>query len=114
MVRQDNKRSCWTSPKGHHNRWSLKAFVANQAVAFDKSMLMACPHLGDVLRPGLILDHEQPGSYRFVLLISNDKRAAVQEIEDMIMLFAAANGGRSPWRKVNVNALRRPSSNYPI
>jgi hypothetical protein len=32
------------------------AVVANQAVAFDKSMLMACPHLGDVLRPGLILD----------------------------------------------------------
>ena len=38
------------------------AVVANQAVAFDKSMLMACPHLGDVLRPGLILDHEQAGS----------------------------------------------------
>jgi len=35
------------------------AVVANQAVAFDKSMLMACPHLGDVLRPGSILDHEQ-------------------------------------------------------
>jgi hypothetical protein len=35
------------------------------------------------------------------------KRGAVQEIEDVIMLFAAANGGRSPWRKVNVNALRR-------
>jgi hypothetical protein len=33
------------------------ADVANQAVAFDKSMLMACPHFGDVLRPGLILDH---------------------------------------------------------
>ncbi len=32
----------------------------------------------------------------------------------MIMLFAEANGGRSPWRKVNVNALRRLSSNYPI
>jgi hypothetical protein len=48
------------------------AVVANQAVAFDKSMLMVCRHLGDVLRPGLILDHEQPGSYRFVLLISND------------------------------------------
>jgi hypothetical protein len=29
--------------------------VANQAVVFDKSMLMACPHPGDVLRPGLIL-----------------------------------------------------------
>jgi len=36
------------------------AVVANQAVAFDKSMLMACPHLGDVLRPGLILDHGLP------------------------------------------------------
>src|ERR1700730_422977 len=57
MVRQDSKRSCWTSPKGHHNRWSLMAVVANQAVAFDKSMLTACPHRGDVLRPGLILDH---------------------------------------------------------
>jgi len=32
------------------------AVVANQAVAFDKSMLTACPHLGDVLRPGLIPD----------------------------------------------------------
>ena len=39
------------------------AVVANQAVAFDKSMLMACPHLGDVLRPGLILDHGLTGSY---------------------------------------------------
>ena len=54
------------------------AVVANQAVAFDKSMLTACrfkpanvpieerttggPHLGDVLRPGLILDHAQTGS----------------------------------------------------
>ena len=36
------------------------AVVANQAVAFDKSMLMACPHLGDVLRPGLIPDHGLP------------------------------------------------------
>jgi hypothetical protein len=61
MVRQDRKRSCWISPKGHHNRWSLEAVVANQAVAFDKSMLTACPHLGDVLRPGLILDHGQTG-----------------------------------------------------
>jgi hypothetical protein len=26
------------------------AVVANQAVAFHKSMLTACPHLGDVLR----------------------------------------------------------------
>jgi len=33
------------------------AVVANQAVAFDKSMLTACPHLGDVLRPALILYH---------------------------------------------------------
>ena len=54
------------------------AVVANQAVAFDKSMLTACrfkpanvpieerttggPHLGDVLRPGLILDHAPLGS----------------------------------------------------
>src|ERR1700688_5023856 len=44
MVRQDSKRSCWTSPKGNHNRWSLMAVVANQAIAFDKSMLTACPH----------------------------------------------------------------------
>jgi hypothetical protein len=35
------------------------AVVANQAVAFDKSMLMACPHLGDVLRPGLILENQK-------------------------------------------------------
>ena len=61
MVRQDSKRSCWTSPKGHHNRWSLIAVVANQAVAFDKSMLMACHHLGDEIRPGLIRDHGQTG-----------------------------------------------------
>jgi hypothetical protein len=27
------------------------AVVANQAVAFDNSMLTARPHLGDVLRP---------------------------------------------------------------
>jgi hypothetical protein len=40
------------------------AVVANQAVAFDKSMLTACPHLGDVLRPGLILDHGQTGQNR--------------------------------------------------
>ena len=46
--------------------------------------------------------------------MSPHKRAAVQEIEDMIMLFAAANGGRSPWRKADVNTLRRPSSNYPV
>jgi hypothetical protein len=39
MVRLDSKRFCWTSPKGHHNRWSLMAVVANQAVAFNKSML---------------------------------------------------------------------------
>ena len=39
------------------------AVVANQAVAFDKSMLMTCPHLGDVLRPGLILDHGQTRNY---------------------------------------------------
>jgi hypothetical protein len=54
------------------------AVVANQAVAFDKSMLTACrfkpanvpieerttggPHLGDVLRPGLILDHAPTGN----------------------------------------------------
>jgi hypothetical protein len=40
------------------------AVVANQAVAFDKSMLTACPHLGDVLRPGLILDHGLTGQNR--------------------------------------------------
>ena len=40
------------------------AVVANQAVRFDKSMLTACPHLGDVLRPGLILDHAVSGSWR--------------------------------------------------
>jgi hypothetical protein len=40
------------------------AVVAYQAVAFDKSMLTACPHLGDVLRPGLILDYGQTGQNR--------------------------------------------------
>ena len=40
------------------------AVVANQAVAFDKSMLTACPHLGDALRPGLTLDHGQTGQNR--------------------------------------------------
>src|SRR3954454_12822714 len=48
MARLDSKRSCWTSPKGHHNRWSLMAVVANQAVAFDNSMLTACRHVGEV------------------------------------------------------------------
>jgi hypothetical protein len=38
--------------------------------------------------------------------IAPDKRAAVQEIEDMIMLFAAANGGRSSWQKADVIARR--------
>ncbi len=32
------------------------AVVANLAVAFDKAMLTACPHLGGVFCPGLILD----------------------------------------------------------
>jgi hypothetical protein len=54
------------------------------------------------------------GVYARQSLVTPLKRAAVQEIEDMIMLFAAANGGRSPWRKADVNALQRPSSNYPI
>ena len=43
------------------------AVVANQALAFDKSMLMACPHLGDVLRPGLILDHGLSAPYCLLL-----------------------------------------------
>jgi hypothetical protein len=42
MVRQDSRRSCWTSPKGQHNLLSLVAVVANQAVAFEKSMLTVC------------------------------------------------------------------------
>jgi D-arabinose 1-dehydrogenase-like Zn-dependent alcohol dehydrogenase len=42
MVKLDSRRSCWTSPKGQHNQCSLIAFVTNQAVAFDKSMLGAC------------------------------------------------------------------------
>jgi hypothetical protein len=49
MVRQDRKKSCWTSPKGQHNRCSPIAVVTNQAVAFDKSMLgglsrVLCPN----------------------------------------------------------------------
>lgn len=42
------------------------AVIANQAVAFDKSMLTAFPHLGDVLRPGLILDHGRFVSYQLI------------------------------------------------
>jgi hypothetical protein len=40
------------------------AVVANQAVGVDKSVLTACPHLGDVLRLGLILDVGQTGENR--------------------------------------------------
>jgi len=32
----------------------------------------------------------------------------------MIMLFAAANGGRFPWRRANANEFRKRSSNYLI
>ena len=44
-------------------------------------------------------------SFRELGEMSPHKRAAVQEIEGMIMLFAAANGGRSPWRKADVNGI---------
>jgi len=54
------------------------AVVANQALAFDKSLLMACPHLGDVLRSGFILDHRQTGSYQLARWVSTDKRASLQ------------------------------------
>src|SRR3984893_14178464 len=54
MLRQGSKRSCWTSPKGHHNRWSLMAVVANQAVAFDKSMLTACR-----FKPANVIEHKE-------------------------------------------------------
>ena len=54
------------------------------------------------------------GSDPIIFRIGTGTRAAVQEIEDMIMLFGEANGGLSPWRKADVNALRRPSSNHPI
>jgi hypothetical protein len=47
----------------HHNRWSLMAVVANQALAFDKPCWWPCLHLGDVLRPGLILDHGKTRSF---------------------------------------------------
>src|SRR5207302_8060741 len=46
--------------------------------------------------------------------IRNEKRAAGQEIEDRIMLFAAATGGRSRWRRANVNEPRKRSSSYQI
>jgi len=36
--------------------------------------------------------------------IGNERRAALLAIEDRIMLSAAANGGRSPWRKADINA----------
>jgi hypothetical protein len=39
MVKLDNRRSCWTSPKGHHNRCSLIPVVTNHAVVFEKSFL---------------------------------------------------------------------------
>ncbi len=32
----------------------------------------------------------------------------------MIMLFAAANGGRFQWRRANANEFRKRSSNYLI
>ena len=51
MVKLDSRRSCWTSPNGHHNRYSLMAGVANQAVVSDKSMLTACRHLRQVTAP---------------------------------------------------------------
>src|SRR5271167_1418911 len=64
MVRLDSKRSCWTSPKGHHNRWSLMAVVANQAVGFDKSTLTACRHRAPVRSSRIMVrcrsDHSLP------------------------------------------------------
>jgi hypothetical protein len=51
------------------------AVVANQAVAFYKSMLTTCPHLGDVLRPGLILDHAP--------LVRSSDRRRVHEVRIM-------------------------------
>jgi hypothetical protein len=56
----------------------------------------------------------QPRSYQLARWVSTEKRAAVQEIEDMIMLFAAANGGRFQWRRANANEFRKRSSNYLI
>ena len=51
------------------------AVVANQAVAFDKSMLMACPHLGDVLRSSYT---DQAGSVRVSLTKSSARQARAQ------------------------------------
>jgi hypothetical protein len=52
--------------------------------------------------------------YRFVRRISTEKRPAGQEIEDTIMLFAAATGGRFRWRKANANEHRKRFSSYRI
>jgi len=63
---------------------------------------------------GLVIEAGQKSACRKFRQIGTGKRRAVQEIEDRIMLLAAANGGRSPRREADVNALPRPSSNYPI
>jgi hypothetical protein len=54
------------------------AVVANQALAFDKSMLTACPHPGDVLRPGLILDHGKPEVLRLSVPIDTQSARTSQ------------------------------------
>ena len=64
------------------------AVVANQAVAFGKSMLTACPHLGDVLRPGSILDHELTGSYSGLatLLLDHTSRILILAQADKVRM----------------------------
>jgi len=43
---------------------------------------------------GFRLDHAQPGSYRFVLPISTDKRADGQETQEWLTLLPRLEGGR--------------------
>ena len=77
------------------------AVVANQAVAFDKSMLMSCPHLGDVLRPGLILDHElnRPISAHF---------QGVASLRASVRILVSRLERRSRWRReVPIGSVRR-------
>jgi hypothetical protein len=35
MVRQDSKKSCRTSPKGHHNQWNLMAALLVKRARHD-------------------------------------------------------------------------------
>jgi len=72
------------------------AVVANQAVAFDKSMLMACPHLGDVLPPGLILDHGLTGSYSVLATLLLDHTSRILILAQADKLQMSVSTGHRP------------------